>query len=92
MPGAIATSITTSGLVYTGSCYLHEFYIEAGSVVATAELANAVASAGTRWIGIRAQASSERSRSFPNGVYFPTGIYSTSSGTGARIEIVISRA
>ena len=92
MPGAIATSITTSGLVYTGSCYLHEFYIEAGPNPATAELANATSTGGTRWIGIRATSSNENARSFPNGIYFPIGIYSTSSGTNARIEIVISRA
>lgn len=91
MPGQRATSISTSTLVYTGAAYVHEIYVQAGDDNAEVGLANAVATGGTRVIGLRALATSQGVRAFPSpGVYFGTGIYATTTGTDPIIEIVYS--
>jgi hypothetical protein len=93
MPGLRATSVSTSTLVYTGECYLHEIYVQAGDDNAHVGLANAVATGGTRVVGLRALATSQMVRSFPGrGIYFGTGLFATTTGTAPIIEIVYSIA
>lgn len=91
MPGQRATSISTGTLVYTGECYVHEIYVQAGDDDAEVGLANAITTGGTSVLGLRAFATSQEERAFPGlGVYFSTGIYATTTGTDPHIEIVYS--
>jgi len=93
MPASRSTSVSTNTLVFTGRCFLHELYVEAGDDTASVVIANAVATGGTRVFGCRAQATNERSRSFPGlGRFFTTGIFATVTGTSPVVEIVYSEA
>ena len=93
MPGLRATSISTGTLVYSGKCYLHEIYVQAGDDNAEVGLANAVATGETQVVGLRALATSQGARAFPDpGIYFGTGLYATTTGTAPIIEIVYSIA
>jgi len=88
-----STSVSADTLVFTGRCYLHELYVEAGDDTAAVVIANAVSTGGTRVSGCRSQATNERSRSFPGlGEFFTTGIFATVTGTSPVVEIVYSEA